>query len=260
MNPLSHTLETDQNGILGIALFVLASGFGLFIVRQLRGSRRNTHHHEVFGYFFAVAGGIYGVLLGLVVVNAMTYFDDAKASVTEEGSILTSIFMVAESQPAKDRDEIQGLAEAYVHSVLDDEWRMMATTGHRSENTHAILDRLVRTVVHLDNTRDGSYTQLLDLAHSLLKVRHDRLEFAKHEIPMIEWFSLCLGGIIIIAFSYSFILENIWVQLAGTMLLSTMIALNIYLVLSFSSPFSGNLAVSDQAFRDTLSTYRELKL
>jgi hypothetical protein len=260
MNQFSSTLESSENGILAIALFVLASGMGLFIVRQLRGPRRNTHHHEVFGYFFAVAGGIYGVLLGLVVVNAMTYFDDAKASVTEEGSILTSIFMVAESQSPKDRDAIQGLAEEYVHSVLDDEWRTMATTGHRSENTHAILDRLVRTVVHLDNTRDGSYSQLLDLAHALLKTRHDRLEFAKHEIPTIEWFSLCLGGIIIIAFSYSFVLENVWVQLIGTMLLSTMIALNIYLVLSFSSPFSGNLAVSDQAFRDTLSTYRELSL
>ena len=60
-----------------------------------------------------------------------------------------------------------------------------------------------------------------------------------------------------ILFSYLFVLDSIFVQITSTVIIATMIALNLYLVILFGNPFSGDLRVSDFPFRNALAFFKE---
>jgi hypothetical protein len=60
-----------------------------------------------------------------------------------------------------------------------------------------------------------------------------------------------------ILFSYMFVMDSVFVQLIGTTLLATLIAINLFLVVMFASPFSGDLTVSNEPFRHALSVFSE---
>jgi|GEM_PF-1320958 drug/metabolite transporter (DMT)-like permease len=246
-------------GSILVLVFVVCSALGLVVVRRFFHKGRTTKHHEVFGYFFPVAGGIYGVLLGLIVVNAMSFFDSAQSAVTDECSDLTSIYILAENQPLADKDKIRALSREYTNSVINDEWKTMADTSSPSPTSHAIAFKLLRQIINNADTRAASYSSLLDVAHSFLRHRRGRIDFASHVIPAIEWISLCVGGVLIIVFSYMFVMENLVVQMIGTILLATIIALNIYLVVAFASPFSGDLVIADEPFRQVLEFFDDIE-
>jgi hypothetical protein len=63
----------------------------------------------------------------------------------------------------------------------------------------------------------------------------------------VEWFVLILGGIVTVVFTYFFGIESLKVQVMMTVMVSLLISLNLYLVILFGAPFSGDLQVSPEA-------------
>ncbi len=81
--------------------------------------------------------------------------------------------------------------------------------------------------------------------------RRIRVVFASHGIPFLEWFVLVAGGVITVTFTYFFRLDHLRIQVAMTSLVATIIALNLYLILMFGYPFSGDIKVSSDSFQVT---------
>jgi hypothetical protein len=72
---------------------------------------------------------------------------------------------------------------------------------------------------------------------------------ATHGLPRVEWFVLIIGGIVTVAFTYFFGVENQKVQMIMTCMVSLLISLNLYLVVLFGAPFSGDLCIDSDAFK-----------
>ena len=96
---------------------------------------------------------------------------------------------------------------------------------------------------------------MLDLLEEMWKERRNRVDLASRHIPTVEWVALCLGGVLVVVFSYMFVMDSLVVQLFGTAVISTMIGLNIFLILLFANPFSGDLHVSDKPFRNAIDNF-----
>lgn len=240
-----------------ILAFVACSALGIVFIRRIRRWRSLTQHHEVMGYLFPVAGGIYGVLLGLVVVNAITIFDNARDTVNAESSDLVALYTLAETLPEESRQKVQQFCKDYTHSVLDYEWDSMDRGIHHPVSLNYMI-RLAKEVVEINKNLPGSASQLIDISLSLWKERRQRIDIAMRSIPQVEWITLCAGAVLVVLFSYMFVMDNLWLQLTGTIMLSTLIALNLYLVVLFGHPFSGDLKVSNYPFQHALEIFKEL--
>lgn len=239
-----------------IVLFVACSGMGVVLLRRIKDLHRMTKHHEVMGYFFPVAGSVYGVLLGLVVVNAITIFSNAQDTVLSETSNLISLYMIAEALPPADKSNIQTICRDYAQSVIGKEWEEM-DNGRRDQGSHRQMLKLFAEIIELRRQKQDIASEMLNIVNDLWKARRERLDLSMHEIPTIEWVALCVGGVLMILFSYMFVMDSVFVQLIGTTLLATLIAINLFLVVMFASPFSGDLTVSNEPFRHALSVFSE---
>jgi len=76
--------------------------------------------------------------------------------------------------------------------------------------------------------------------------------------PFLEWVVLAAGGVITVAFAYLFKLDGFRLQLAITAVLAAVIALNLYLILMFASPFSGDVRINPDGFALTRLTLQEM--
>ena len=247
-------LDSYPLGSLLVILFVGVSIWGAMLVRRITGIKKLVSHHEVMGYFFPVAGSTYGILLGLVVVNSITIFDEARSIVNNEATNLVEIYSLANFLPKDKSIAIQSLCRDYADSIVDHEWDQM----HEGVSYMPSREYTIELFNQITSTLEKGYPvsqKMLDLLEEMWKERRNRVDLASRHIPTVEWVALCLGGVLVVVFSYMFVMDSLVVQLFGTAVISTMIGLNIFLILLFANPFSGDLHVSDKPFRNAIDNF-----
>ena len=252
-------IDNDFAGSIRLASVLGVFLLGLIPFRKIKGVRRLTNHHNVIGYFFSVAGSIYGILLGLVVVSSISLFDAARINVNAESTTLVSIYMLAENLPENDRKLIRAYCRDYTHSVINNEWATM-TTGEHHPISRSYAANLFKEIVRVSENNGNAGQKMLDLGQSLVESRRERLDTSSRSIPVIEWIALCVGGVFVVLFSYFLVTDSLIVQMIGTGMITIMVCLNIYLVVAFASPFSGSLKVSDAPLRKALDTFDHIDI
>ena len=241
-----------DNFYIGAALIIgitLASVLGLLIVRRYCHLERLKQCHEVGGYLLSVVGTMYAVLLGLVVVDAMTKFQTARNVVENEANSLADVFLLAESMPKAKATAVRQLCEKYVSEVVEKEWPDMAKGQiNKTARRHAInLMREVNAFEPVTENQKAIYPLLVQESCQVWDNRRARTNLASFGVPTVEWFVLILGGVVTVVFTYFFGVESLLAQVLMTSMVSLLISLNMYLVVLFGAPFAGDLQVSSDA-------------
>ncbi len=234
-----------------IAAVSLLSVLGLLFVRRTFHLEKLKSCHEVGGYLLSVVGTMYAVLLGLIVVDAMTKFQTARTIVEQEANSLADVFLLSGSFPEKKGNKIRILCNSYVKQVLEDEWPAMEKGGVSLPARRAVIE-LMKEVMDFEPVTENQkaiYPIAVQEACQVWDFRRARTNMAQHGIPVVEWSVLVIGALVTIIFTYFFGLESAGAQMAMTSMVSLLISLNMYLVVLFGSPFSGDLIVSSDAFR-----------
>jgi hypothetical protein len=169
--------------------------------------------------------------------------------VEAEANSLADVFLLAERLPEEKARRVRSLCDAYVADVIGAEWLAMARGGiSLAARGHAI--KLMKEVTDFEpvtKNQKALYPLLLQEAFQLWDSRRARTNIALYGVPAIEWFVLVLGGVVTVVFTYFFSLDSTRAQVAMTMV-SLLISLNVYLVVLFGAPFSGDLQMRPEAF------------
>src|SRR5207237_1333196 len=80
---------------------------GLLAVRRVLRTWDLLECHDVGGYLLSVVGTLYAVILGLIVVDSMGKFQQARATVEQESNSLADIILLSNQLPRRERDEIR---------------------------------------------------------------------------------------------------------------------------------------------------------
>jgi hypothetical protein len=246
----SFPLDHYPNGIAAIAASMVAILVCQSVLRKFIGADTLRQAHEVGGYYLSLVGTVYGILLGLVVFDAMSKFQMAERAVNNEAKSLLAIYSLADQFP-HERLAIKALVRNYVAEVVDDEWPLMAK-GEVSRKTHDTLIELmhvVRAIEPKSQNQQSIYAALLAATDTLGEVRLDRTKVSNFGIPTAEWVVLLVGAAIVIAFTFFFTTESHGVHLVMRGMVILLISMSLYLVLLFGAPFSGDLTVSNKPFR-----------
>ena len=253
------TLDSYLMGTLLIIASTLVSMIGLLLVRRLLDIKRLAAAHDVSGNFLSIVGTMYAVLLGLIVVDAMGRYQKASMNVEEESNQLADL--VYSRGPDAHREapgEIRTLAVRYAELVQDREWAAMSRGTFDEESREAVLKLMeaVRDWEPNTESEKAIYSVALVAATDLWNARRERLIVCHQGIPGLEWFIVVLGGMVTIGLTYVFVFEDVRIQLALTSMVTLLIALNVYLIVMFGYPFSGDLRVDPESFQAALSVFR----
>lgn len=248
---LAVAIDSYGVGALMIVGSTLASVAGLLMVRRLVDSRHLVASHDVGASLLSVVGTLYAVILGLIVVDSMTRFQEAQTVTDDETNALGDLIILAQRYPEAKRAEIHRLAGSYAQLVRTEEWPMMSR-GRSSPRAHrAALDLLAAVADDepVTESQKAVYAAALEAGSSLWNNRRTRTSMVSRGIPALEWLVLLVGGLITIGFTYFFAVERLWVQVIMTAMVAMIISLNLYLVAMFGYPYSGDLKVSPSGFK-----------
>lgn len=262
-------IDSYITATVAFGLCVILSVVGLIIARKMLGTENLRQCHEVGGYLLSVVGTMYAVLLGLVVVDSMTRFQQGRSIVEEEANSLADVFILSERFPEEKRRKIQNHCLNYVAEVVDVEWNMM-DEGKVSMAARRQVFSLLREVMDFEPVTENQkaiYPIIVDEACQLWDQRRARTNMSSYGMPVEEWVVLIVGGIVSTMFTYFFALESLKLQITMTVMVAVIIALNLFLVLMFGYPFSGDMKVHPDAlkvdeliFKNKLGILKDMQL
>jgi hypothetical protein len=228
--------------VLGTAAGVL----GLLTVRRWLGAGMLAQSHDVAGSLLSVVGTLYAVLLGLVVVDSLEDFEEAREATIQEENALVNLVLLSRRLPEAKGEEIRRLASSYARLVVEREWAAM-DEGRTDPEAHRAALALVRAVLDFEPVGEGEkavYPAGIDAAMQLWNSRHARAVGCATGIPPLEWAVLILGGVVTVAFTYFFVVDNLRLQVVMTALVALSISLNVVLVMMFGYPYSGGVRIA----------------
>lgn len=238
-------LDNLSTGAPVILLFIICVLFCQIKIRNFIGREAIKNCHDVSGHYLAIVGTFTAVLLGLVLVDAMTKFQAAEKSIGEEASDISNIYSAAINFP-KHTVVIRALSKGYIDKVIEDEIPLMENNqwSEEARNIAYSLTLVIQNISPENDNQRAIYPYLIQEIASLWDDRKDRTTVTNYSIPEAEWVVLILASCITILFTFFFTVDNVRLHLLMTGLVSFIIATSLYLIFLFGTPFSGTLKVS----------------
>ena len=249
-------------GLLIVAVVTVVAVGGLVLVQSLVSTERRKQHNDVAGFIYAVLGVSYAVLLGLMLIAVWEQWNAAQDVASDEANELAGIFWFAHALPQPEGRHIQELARSYAQVVVEEEWPLMAQ-GRSSPKAWATLDDLRGTILGLDpptGAQQVRYNQVLEQLHGLGDARRETLLAASEGLASILWVVLIGGGVITVAFTYLFGLEDTVVHTLMVAALAKNLSLSLITVAALDYPFKGDVRIHPAASEQVLERFHESKL
>jgi hypothetical protein len=246
-------IDSYISGVFLVSASSLVSVIGLLVVRRVLHSKNLISSHDVGGYLLSVVGTVYAVILGLIVVDAMGKFQEARQTTEGESNALADVVLLSNQLPAKQRARVHELAQVYIHRLLEDEWPILDDGRFAPSARRAAIDLIDAVTSFEPQTykEQEIYGTELDALCEFWNCRRTRINTAAHGVPALEWVILIIGAVITVAFTYFFKLEHLRIQMVMTAMVAMIIALCLFLVLMFGYPYSGELKVDSSCFKVT---------
>ena len=239
---------------VGIPVIITVIGIIIYLQSLLKkrlGAETIAKCHEVGSYYLSMVGTFYAVLLGLIVVDSMTKFQEAQSAVDREMTALIRIYSSAERFPEQ-RAHLEKTVKDYADEVVDVEFPMMERKGRPDERARDIALEILQTVKGIEPVTENQkamFPILLSDVSDLLIARRERTKATNFGEPSVEWIILVAGGIITIVLTFFFTIESHAIHMFMRIAVALTVLMSLYLTFLFGSPFSGDLKVSSDPFR-----------
>jgi hypothetical protein len=243
---------------LFIALFATVAVFAHSLFRRLVPSERLAEQYDVAGFLVSVVGVLYSVVLGFLVGTVWTTFASAQQTTNMEAGYVADAFNFAAHTPAPQRQELERLIARYAIDVRDVEWPL-AEYGRADSNAANLIDRAIEVTVTMPpppaSVGPGKILEsnmirsaLLGNLRNVADTRRLRLVQMQSRLPAGMYEALILGALMVISFAFFFGVKDRFKQMALTALVAGSIGLFFGLVVELSTPYSGSIQVSRDAW------------
>lgn len=228
--------------------FLAATWFGVFLYRifaqQWIHGRRSAN--EMIGLTLAAFSTLYGILLGLLAVEAYQDFAAVNDIVSKEALTLATLNHDFNGFPQPTRGELQAKLRDYAREAVD---TVHPVDGASAATAHSSSPRLKALFAQVMNFEPTLKSQEIVQAESLrrlnLLVEHRRylMVAGDNGIPPELWRVVCLGVLLLLGLMCLFDMElHVHLILSGAMAL--FLGSVVFLIAALDNPFSGGLTVS----------------
>jgi hypothetical protein len=242
-----------------VALSVIVPWLAVRGVRRLWPHPTLEKSNELVGFTYAIFGLIYGVLLAYTIVVAWERFAETERLVMREATVLSELWRDSQTFPPEVRTSIHLDLASYAESVVENEWPTMAERGTGDARTIAIYERLWSRSYQIEpqnRNQIAFFNQFLLRMNELSGIRRLRILYSRMEVQYILWVVLLLGSIMTVGYTLLLSGKHAWIQTAITGCIMLMVLLGLYVILSLQYPFTGDVSVKPEAFRELLHSFQ----
>jgi hypothetical protein len=245
-----------------IVLVVLdgSACLGLVIFHRLLHIEVRRAHNDLTGFTVAVISVTYAVLLAFIAIATWESYASAVDIVDREADCVGSIYRDTQGLPASMGDDIRSDINAYVTTVIDQEWPQQQA-GKLPTQGWEPLRKVHSAIVTMQPKSLGEaviQAELLRSLNMLYSARSSRISAAQGHIPKVIWWIIFLGGALTVGYTYLFGFHEFWMHLITTGAVATSLALVVILIIALDWPFRGRVSVSPDAFIDVQQSWKDL--
>jgi hypothetical protein len=222
-----------------------------------------VRHHDVATALVSVAGVLYSVVLGFLVVTVWTLFDTAQQTADQEARYVAIAFGYAEGLPNPQRSEMQHLLAQYAVEVRNVEWTVLQS-GHQDQRAHELLIEASQTMLAMAPPEHATSAQMLKdqsiavaTTQSLRDIASNRilrLSQARSRLPPAIFEALVLGALLVMSFAFLFGVRPLLLQMTMIGLLAGCIGLFFGLIVDLNAPYSGPIRVSPETWTSVIQS------
>jgi hypothetical protein len=245
--------------IVVITICVLASLGFLFLVTRSSAANSRKESNDFTGAVVAVIGTTYAVILAFMLSGVWNNLQAAQANSEQEANSLVNIWRISSNvDPATSKD-VQALCLKYAQYVLNVEWPAMRDETPMPREGNQIITELWVLAGKSQDRGGGNYVatyQLVEELRMLTEYRRIRLMHSKEELPGILRTVLIAGGIITVAASCFFGVQNFRFHILQVIVLSFLISLVLVAIADIDRPYQGADVVQPTGFELALQTFQ----
>lgn len=237
--------------IILVVATIIASVIASSFLQRPAIAERLAAHETVIEAMLGVVGTLFSVLLGLLVANAIENFHDVHIEVTSEANSIANVFRTSQGLDEEDRVRIRTLCRQYVDNAIEREWPLMLESS-MCPVTWGVYQDLWESVVSVEpeTDRQSNLQQaLLESMQTLGESRRARSISCTARLSPLLWFTILCGSAITIIFVHLFTQRFRGLHLILTALVTISLGLNVWLLIAYSEPFSGDLRISPKLFQ-----------
>lgn len=237
------------------AVMVVVALVGLVVFHRLVRWEAREKDTSMIGLSYALAGGIYAVVIAFVAVGVYSAMDKGDAIASAEANSLSSLVFDSAGLPAELGARVRNDVEAYIDTVVSKEWPSQKAYHMEESNFTegwALLRRIGVDLANYEPANMGQTTVKEEMLHGINEVfsaRSARLLAANAHLPDATWQMMICGLILVMVYLYLFGPHSFKIHMVVTALTMVAIGLVFSLIIALDYPFRGDLSVDDEAFR-----------
>jgi hypothetical protein len=204
----------------------------------------------VVGPFFGIPAVLFSLMAALFATTIWDNYNIGARAIRTESQGLINLISLANTIPALQKGKIAEYAQDYARSVIQDEWQSLSLNQASSPKTSAhfsqLRDELFRSGDLLNKTE---FQALIDTYLRVNLARETRLSIVSFDIHPARWFAvLFLGFLVQIAVAFVHLSKPKALIAAMTIATTTVLIPICMITLTFSTPFSGMISISNTPY------------
>ncbi|MFA6078269.1 MAG: DUF4239 domain-containing protein [Candidatus Omnitrophota bacterium] len=240
--------------IMIVAISVILSVLGLFLVKRLVPHQKLKSHNDVAGAIFGTFGVMYAVLLAFAVIITWENFDKISLNVEKEANCIADIYRMAGGLSDPMKSDARTRLIEYAKSITHEEWPVLAK-GEASKHTSDLMKgiwALYSSYAPKTETERIFFEESVGKLDDVSELRRMRIVDSSKGIHPVLWVVLLIGNAATIIFTFFFGSENFKSHFIMTILLTILMALILFTILLFDFPFTGDVSISAAPFKAML--------
>ncbi len=231
---------------------IIAMG-ALIVSRRFVGFETLASNNDIAGFKFATVGVIYSVLVAFAVIVVWEKFNEAEAAVIQEAGAAATLYRLTATQdPAT--VATRAALNKYLELAIQRDWPAMAQERESPETTQA-LDALYAAALRTTEKGSSPPAVLIEMfkqLDALTQARRTRLHLATGVVPGVVWLVLSFGAVLTVGFTFFFGTKNLPAQVMMTGILSFLVFMALFVIISIDHPFTGPSNVGSEPLRSVM--------
>jgi len=242
--------------IVGLVLVLVLCGVAALGLRfALRRVVPRYHVSEEDGHFISTMVHsvmvFYALTVALIAVSVWETYDSGETIVSAEATALATLYRDVSAYPQPARGQLQGELREYTDHLIHEAW----PEQHKGLVPRGGIERIDRFQKILTSFEPGTegekalHGETLRAFNELSDARRMRLDAVQTALPGLLWAVIFLGAVLAVVGSYFFRVKDPRLHRFLVLLLTTFIAMVIFVVFAFDQPFRGNLGIDAEPYQ-----------
>lgn len=253
MREIVDTVPTPALVILTVGTVLGIVLAGVWAVRRWIPATREGFDAEVSSQVLGVVASLFGLLLAFVIVIEFQAFNDAAGDVQDEADGLAAIVRDSYAFDGAGGAAVRTAIGSYVRTVTGEEWQLMRE-GKESTDAWERMDDIfaaMQAVAPASESEKAFYEDSVRHLNAVLEARSDRLTSSDgNSLPTLVAALILVGAIVILGYATLVGSRSSAFHAIGAGSLAIVVGFSLVVLLSLEFPFSGDLAISPQPFRE----------